>query len=74
MSYLSDISDKYDISLLSTTNTPWWWWPSDQCAFTRLKDTVRTKIVHHSLFNGYTIDEKHESITCISSAFLIMFI
>ena len=32
---------------------PDWWTRSEQCAIYCLRDTVRTKVVHHALFNGY---------------------
>lgn len=35
--------------------TPWWWWQSEQCAMTRCMSQIKTKVVHHSEFNGYII-------------------
>jgi hypothetical protein len=46
---------QYQPTNFDKTQTPWWWWPSDQCAFTRCLDTIKSKVVHHSLFNGYVI-------------------
>jgi len=36
-------------------NTPYWWWSSEQCAYTRCLHTVKHKLVHHHLFNGYAL-------------------
>ena len=36
-------------------DTPEWWWPSEQCAYTKLLPTIKSKIVNHSEFNGYVL-------------------
>ena len=33
-----------------------WWWGSEQHAIYRLMNTIKTKVEHHSLFNGYVMD------------------
>lgn len=58
----------YEPTELDRTTTPYWWWPSEQCAYTRLIKTIKSKVVHHSLFNGYVItpdpnnDWRHQNI------------
>jgi hypothetical protein len=44
------------------TQTPFWWWPSEQCSFTRLLNTIRTKFVSNTLFNSYLIGPRPDNI------------
>ena len=45
----------YEPTEYDRTKTPWWWWPSEQAAFARCMHLCKTKVVHHSLFNGYFV-------------------
>ncbi len=47
---------QYKPTQFDKERTPYWWWPSEQCAITRCINMKRTRIVHHSLFNGYIIE------------------
>ena len=38
---------------LTQAQYPDWWTVSEQCAIYHLHQTIKTKVVHHSLFNGY---------------------
>ena len=47
--------DVYNTNAEDFPTKPKWWAVSEQCAFDAHKHSIKTKIVHHSLFNGYLI-------------------
>jgi len=47
-----DMCQSYEPTDFDRNNTPFWWWPSEQCSYTRCLSYIKSKVVHHSLFNG----------------------
>lgn len=42
-------------------HTPFWWYPSEQAAMFRNLHLIKSKIIHHSLINGYIIGPRPDN-------------